>query len=444
MTDSLYNLVLNCLGKRAEPLQVSLFTLRSTMGAMIDLLIERQISAQLWVKLPQHAEWFSELNRYSEAVETATIYWMGNESGTPIDPSQRWQRLALPTQSAMQREFWLAIASESLNAIVVAHQPPLKVAGEDLNPPLLALISFETATLEKAIRHLGKADLGMLNRDPEQALLVLHSLVPQLIQRLQAAAQPMAIAPELSSSTEAEVLLEELRSKDRFVNNVVQELRMPLTNMIAALTLLNSPKLRPDQRQRYFNLLNNECNRQRSLIDSLLDLLELERTQEQVQLRRVLLSEVIPGVVSTYQPIAREKGITLGYTIPNNLPPVSCLDHWLRQITVKLLQNAIKFTPAGGQVQAIAKQHGDFVEIEFQDTGIGIPRHELPHIFDRFYRVRASASESGEDLSPELSTGTGLGLAIVRQLLLCCGGSITVNSQVGKGSVFKVLLPIYR
>uniref|UniRef100_A0ACD5GUU3 Sensor histidine kinase n=1 Tax=Desertifilum tharense IPPAS B-1220 TaxID=1781255 RepID=A0ACD5GUU3_9CYAN len=116
----------------------------------------------------------------------------------------------------------------------------------------------------------------------------------------------------------------------------------------------------------------------------------------------------------------------------------------MRQITVKLLHNAIKFTPPGGQVQAIAKQHGDFVEIEFQDTGIGIPRHELPHIFDRFYRVRSSASESGEDLSPELSTGTGLGLAIVRQLLLCCGGSITVNSQVGKGSVFKVLLPIYR
>uniref|UniRef100_A0ACD5GTA8 Histidine kinase dimerization/phospho-acceptor domain-containing protein n=1 Tax=Desertifilum tharense IPPAS B-1220 TaxID=1781255 RepID=A0ACD5GTA8_9CYAN len=161
----------------------------------------------------------------------------------------------------------------------------------------------------------------MLKSDPERTLPVLHSLIPQLIQRLQAVAQPITIAPELSSSTEAEVLLEELRSKDRFLNNVVQELRMPLTNMIAALTLLNSPKLRSDQRQRYFNLLNNECNRQRSLIDSLLDLLELERTQEQVQLRRVLLSEVIPGVVSTYQPIAREKGITLGYTISSNLPP---------------------------------------------------------------------------------------------------------------------------
>lgn len=110
MTDSLYNLVLNCQGKRAEPLQVSLSTLRSTMGAMIDLLIERQISAQLWVKLPQHAEWFSELHCYSEQVETAIVYWTGNENGIPIDPSQKWQRLAVSAESAMQREFWLAIA----------------------------------------------------------------------------------------------------------------------------------------------------------------------------------------------------------------------------------------------------------------------------------------------------------------------------------------------
>jgi two-component system, OmpR family, phosphate regulon sensor histidine kinase PhoR len=148
------------------------------------------------------------------------------------------------------------------------------------------------------------------------------------------------------------------------------------------------------------------------------------------------LADIVPGVVSTYQPLAEEKGVRLAYTIPENLPTIACLPSGLKQIVINLLHNGIKFTPRGGQVWVRAKQQGDYVQLEFRDTGIGISAGEIPKIFDRFYRIRHGMDEE--------MAGAGLGLTIVQKLLLHCGGSISVKSRVGDGSTFNVLLPIYR
>jgi len=113
----------------------------------------------------------------------------------------------------------------------------------------------------------------------------------------------------------------------------------------------------------------------------------------------------------------------LAYTVPVELPAVFCLSTWLKQIVINLLHNSIKFTPTGGQVWVRSRLQGDYVQLEFRDTGIGIATSEIPKIFDRFYRVRTVASE-------EVS-GAGLGLTIVQQLLLRCGGSISVKSRLG-------------
>ena len=233
-----------------------------------------------------------------------------------------------------------------------------------------------------------------------------------------------------------EELNRSVRSKDEFLNTVGQELRTPLTNMKTALTLLNSPNLKPTQRQRYMDLLIKECDRQSSLIGSLLDLVNLDQMAGRETLQPISLFDIVPGVVSTYQPLAEEKGVRLAYTIPEDMPKIACLNPWLRQIIVGLLHNGIKFTPMGGQVWVKAKQQGEFLQIEIKDTGIGIPVQEIPKIFDRFYRVR---QVSGEDLG-----GAGLGLTIVQQLLLRCGGSISVKSRPGEGSIFNVMLPIYQ
>jgi signal transduction histidine kinase len=155
---------------------------------------------------------------------------------------------------------------------------------------------------------------------------------------------------------------------------------------------------------------------------------------EQTVLQPLKLSDIIPGVVSTYQPLAHEKGIMLAYTVSPDLPSIFCSSNWLRQIAINLLHNSIKFTPTGGQVWVKAAIQGEYVQLEFRDTGIGISSNEIPKIFERFYRVRSVANED--------PGGAGLGLTIVQQLLLRCGGSISVKSKVGEGSIFNVLLPI--
>jgi two-component system, OmpR family, phosphate regulon sensor histidine kinase PhoR len=126
----------------------------------------------------------------------------------------------------------------------------------------------------------------------------------------------------------------------------------------------------------------------------------------------------------------------LGCKLPEYLPTIYCVEMWLRQIAIELLHNAIKYTHQGGHLFVQASVVGEYVQLEFRDTGIGISPNEIPKIFDRFYRVR--------NVPDEENNGAGLGLTIVQNILLRCGGSISVVSQVGAGSKFRVLLPTGR
>jgi two-component system, OmpR family, phosphate regulon sensor histidine kinase PhoR len=272
---------------------------------------------------------------------------------------------------------------------------------------------------------------------PEQ-ILHSHWTLKQL-QRQEELSRRVATYRKQAESAESlqlqqEELMNALRLKDEFLNMVVQELRTPLTNMKTALSLINSPSLKPAQRLRYGQLLHTECERQNSLINGLLNLSQIEHASDAI-MQPLRLCDVVPGVVSTYQPLAQEKELMLAYTIPDTLPPIACLTPWLRQVVVNLLHNSIKFTGKGGRVWVRAKAQGDFVQLDVQDTGIGIAPSEIPKVFNRFYRVR---SANGDD-----SGGAGLGLTIVQQLLLRCGGSITVNSRLGQGSTFTVMLPVH-
>lgn len=231
-----------------------------------------------------------------------------------------------------------------------------------------------------------------------------------------------------------EELINALRSKADFINTVGQELRTPLTTIKTALSLLNSPSLKLPQRQRYMDLIAKECDRQSSLITSLLDLVQLDQAVSPTALESIRVSDIVPGVVSTYQPLAEEKGVKLSHMVPEDLPAIACMSNWLKQIVINLLHNGIKFTPSGGQVWVRVRRQGSYVNLEVRDTGVGMAPNELPKIFDRFYRIRQASLED--------TSGAGLGLTIVQQLLLHCGGSISVRSKLGEGSTFTVLLPI--
>ena len=229
-------------------------------------------------------------------------------------------------------------------------------------------------------------------------------------------------------------LTESLRLKEELIGNLLQELRTPLTHMKTALSLLDSKQIKKDQRQRYIELLRRECDRQNSLISGLLEWVQIDQTPELKSSTPNYLEDLVPGIVSTYQPLAEEKGIRLGYTIARELPPLSCPSNWLRQIIINLLNNSLKFTPPNGQVSVQASLRNECLELTVSDTGVGIVDSDLPKIFNSFYR--------GQNNSSKNIQGAGLGLTIVQQIIQRCGGSISVISKVDKGSKFKVLLPV--
>jgi signal transduction histidine kinase len=233
-----------------------------------------------------------------------------------------------------------------------------------------------------------------------------------------------------------ERLTKSLNLKDELIANLIGEWRSSLSQIKTALSLLESKQIKPEPRQRYLEVINRECDRQNSLIGGLLSLIELETLTDKESLAYVKLEDLVPGIVSTYQPLAQEKGILLGYTIPNDLPPVSCPSNWIRQIILHLLNNSLQFTANGGKVFVQAGLKNEAIELSVTDTGIGIEPRDLPKIFNSFYRGRNTTSDK--------VAGAGLGLTVVQQLLQRCGGRITVNSKLGKGSIFKLFLPIYR
>jgi two-component system, OmpR family, phosphate regulon sensor histidine kinase PhoR len=417
--------------------------------------------------------------------ETALI----NDQGVITDNHKDSDYLKLPlaAESQLRREYFLLALSENFCGLILAHRPrtmrhrkvdilegqEARFAGvsartngaeeeTERRHPLLGICSFDLATIQRILEGIHRAVCsGQVATEPTAEIedllvnwdrmvnqqiaafpdpLVLGQLFTKQVQRQEdiwlGGANSRRQADTASTlQLENEKLLNAIRLKDEFLKNVGQELRTPLSTMKTALTLLNSPNLKPPQRQRYMDMISRECDRQSSLITSVLDLIQLESADDQTTTQPLRLTEVVPGVVSTYQPLAQEKGIMLAYTIPEDLPAVSCLNAWLRQIVINLLHNGIKFTPKGGQVWVRAKQQGDYVQIEFRDTGVGIPTVEIPKIFDRFYRVRHGGADD--------ASGAGLGLSIVQQLLLRCGGSISVKSKPGEGSAFNVLLPIY-
>lgn len=472
---SLYQLVLNT-EPDLQPLSVSPATLKTLLESLIDVLIEQKIGSELWIKLPPGEIWKAEIERYHKQVGIAhTIYVCATPSGetnphpdsrkTPLKlkPSPADSSQIVPVQLALashlRREYFLLLLSDRFCGLILANRPaPDKhlVEATGKRHKLLAICSFDLETVQRVLQKIKSYLVGnvaterlndeVIRRNPlpvaissSTAPTLLAQLLAKQVQRQEGIRQQVEsdralVIDRLALQQQNQVLLNNLHLKDEFLEHVAQEMRTPLTNMKTAMKLIEAANLKPAQRQRYMQLLRTECDRQSSLINRLLEMVELERLGETTDKQLVHLADVIPGVVSTYQAIAQEKGIQLAYTVSPSLPAVSCFEAWIRQIIINLLHNSIKFTPNGGQVWVRTKQQGDYVQMEVRDTGIGIAPHELLKIFDRFYRGRPAMGEE--------STGAGLGLTIVQQILLRCGGSITVTSRLGEGSAFKVLLPI--
>ena len=229
--------------------------------------------------------------------------------------------------------------------------------------------------------------------------------------------------------------LEQLdKSRNQFVSNASHELKTPLSTMkILIETLLYQDPIDPGMTKEFLTDVNKEIDRLNRIVSDLLTLVNIDSGAMKLNLTDLDISRLLQEQVKRLSPLARENGVELECTAGASLiAPGDPLK--LQQVIYNVIDNAIKYTPRGGEVHCSVTRSGRMAVIRIADTGEGIPAEDLPHIFDRFYRVdKARSRETG---------GTGLGLSIVKQIVLSHGGSITPESTLGQGTTFTIQLPM--
>ncbi len=260
-----------------------------------------------------------------------------------------------------------------------------------------------------------------------QGDVALHISVSPLLTQSGEVSGCVGIVSDVTSAERLE------QTRRDYVANVSHELRTPLTAMRALIEPLRDGLVKTEeQRQQIYDVVLRETMRLSRLVN---DMLELSRLQSgTASLSRSVFAPLplLDLIRETYSAYAEDYQQTFVYDVPKTLPNVVGNPDRTQQVLIALLDNAFKYTPEGGTVTLSACTEGNIVRIRVTDTGVGIPAEDLPHVFDRFYKVDKSHH----------SKGTGLGLAIAYEIMKHLGEEMNVTSEPGQGSCFTFTLHI--
>jgi two-component system, OmpR family, sensor kinase len=239
------------------------------------------------------------------------------------------------------------------------------------------------------------------------------------------------IVHQMNKLKETDALRREL------VANVSHDLRTPLASLHGYLEtlLLKEGSLTPEEHRAYLEIANRHSERLGKLVSELFELAKLDSQETRPRIEPFSLSELVQDVVQKFRLSAENKNIRLRAELRGDLPFVSADIGLIERVLENLIENALRHTPPDGRVTVSLMNGNDRITVQTADTGCGIPSEEIPHIFDRFYRVGQRRTEG--------SDGAGLGLAIAKRILELHGSEIRAESGVRGGAVFTFSLPVY-
>lgn len=227
------------------------------------------------------------------------------------------------------------------------------------------------------------------------------------------------------------------RMKSDFASSVSHELKTPLCSMRAFLEMLIDGDIDGEDAQKeHLKLVLDQTDRLTRLVQNLLNLSRLEAGITKLNREPVTLVPLLRHIEEICTPLAAARSQSIEFDVSEFVPPVTGDAALLEQAILNLVSNAIKYTPEGGSIRVVAGISGKDVEIKVIDTGVGIPAKALDLVFEKFTRIENHAGLK--------ATGTGLGLPLAKFVAVAHGGSIRVTSEVGKGSEFRMLLPLRR
>ncbi len=239
---------------------------------------------------------------------------------------------------------------------------------------------------------------------------------------------------------EREVRLTELdQLKSEFVSSVSHELKTPLTTIKLLAHLLQHSELPEEERLEHAKTIAIECDRQIDFVGNLLDLSRIESGAYKLRKTRIDVSELVHSSVAAERQRADSLGIRLTTVVAPNLPAVRGDFEALRRVLRGLIDNAIKYTPEGGSIDVSAQQATNMLMITVKDSGKGISEADVSHVFEKFYRGSQELEETSRGTA---APGVGLGLYLAQHIVTQLDGEISVESELGRGATFKVLLPV--
>ncbi len=289
-------------------------------------------------------------------------------------------------------------------------------------------------TISKQQTHQRNLIIGGLS-----IFLVLLGIFQFLRYRLRLGRQKAELALEVEK-IKAKQLEEMDELKSNFFANISHEFRTPLTLILNPLKKLesliqayqnNHPNEERFNATYYLNLIAQNAKRMLQLINQLLDLSKLEKGKMKLEVSQSNLVKFLRTIIFSFESLAIQKQIFFQTEFPADQPKLFFDKDKLEKIVNNLLSNAFKFTPAGGTVSVMVAIKNEQLKVEISDTGKGIPRDELDKIFNRFYQLKTDEN-----------SGTGIGLSLVKELVALHKGQITLESEIGKGTIFKLNLPV--
>lgn len=311
-----------------------------------------------------------------------------------------------------------------------------KTAFDFWMPELAAQYDADDRTVMQSGNALINQERVTVNASGEQ-IWVSTTKVP-LYDQYGAVTGIVGLSRDMSDSKRAEQQARELEvEKERvqmladFITSTSHDLKTPLTIISGSVYIL-AKSYKPEQREAKQLVIEQQIRRMTDLIDQLHTMAHLDRTQG-LNLNPFDLNALMYDLSATVRKVTDQKNIQFTCEVQSPLPMLRGDSHYLYQGLSYILDNAMRYTPEGGAITLDTSYDGSNLLIAVQDTGIGIPEEDLPHIFDRFYKVdKARKPENG---------GAGLGLTMAKRIIEIHGGEIQVESQLSVGTTVKVILP---
>lgn len=279
------------------------------------------------------------------------------------------------------------------------------------------------ATVAVAVRSLAAGDFGA------RVGVVGGDELAQLADDVNALAQRLQEAEQQRKALE--------RERRELTTAISHDLRTPLASVRAMVEALHDHVVEdPAEIERYHGRIRREIERLSRMIDDLFELAQMDAGALRLDRQSVPLEEIAADVVDAMQAQARRNGVSLDLTVAGEPPQVSVDGARMERVIANLIRNALEHTSPGGRIDVNVVADEGWVRLRVSDTGDGIEETDLPHVWDRFYRI-----EKSRERGPKATDGAGLGLAIVRGIVEAHGGLVEVSSSAGRGAVFTVRLP---